>query len=450
MPKKFTREEFIEKAKIKYPDYDYSKVFYKNATTKIIVGCPIHGFFTTSPSKLTSISGYGCQKCGYEKSSELQRKKEIEFINAAKQKFPLFDYSCVNYVNCKTPVTVICKKHGKFVITPDSLINKSKYGCLKCALENNAEKCKLSTEEFIERVKELHPELDFTYVRYTKSADKVTVICKKHGEFRRRANDLLKSNAGCPKCGIEKRIKQRTKGQELFLREAKQKFPQFDYSKVKYKTSGDKVKIICLKHGEFFITPDSLLGKSKHGCPYCANEEISNSLKFTTKEFIEKVKQVHPNYDYSKIIYKDQNSKIIVICPKHGEFTTRAGNLLVGHGCPVCNAPKGELFIRNWLINHFIDFETQKKFEELGNLSYDFFIPSKNLLIEFNGEQHFGIVPFFHKNKRSDKFGVMGLRVQFQNDMEKKKYAQLKGYDLLVIPYWDFDKIQTILSEKLL
>lgn len=66
------------------------------------------------------------------------------------------------------------------------------------------------------------------------------------------------------------------------------------------------------------------------------------------------------------------------------------------------------------------------------------------------GEQHYGIVPFFHRNKRPDKYGLMGLRTQFKNDLDKKNYAKNNGYDLLVIPYWDYDKLEQILSDKIL
>jgi hypothetical protein len=43
--------------------------------------------------------------------------------------------------------------------------------------------------------------------------------------------------------------------------------------------------------------------------------------RLTTESFIEKAKSIHGDkYDYSKIIYKNTNFKVIIICPIHGEF----------------------------------------------------------------------------------------------------------------------------------
>lgn len=57
----------------------------------------------------------------------------------------------------------------------------------------------------------------------------------------------------------------------------------------------------------------------------------------TTEEFIQKAKAVHGDkYDYSKVEYVDNKSKIIIICSEHGEFSQRPNDHLMGAGCPLC------------------------------------------------------------------------------------------------------------------
>ena len=60
---KLTNEEFIKKANIKFKNFfNYSKVNYTNATTPIIITCPIHGDFWQTPQSHLH-STYGCPSC---------------------------------------------------------------------------------------------------------------------------------------------------------------------------------------------------------------------------------------------------------------------------------------------------------------------------------------------------------------------------------------------------
>jgi hypothetical protein len=59
--------------------------------------------------------------------------------------------------------------------------------------------------------------------------------------------------------------------------------------------------------------------------------------KSNTKDFIEKAIKKHGNkYDYSKVEYKSRRDKVLIICPKHGEFWQNASSHLSGCGCPEC------------------------------------------------------------------------------------------------------------------
>ena len=299
---------------------------------------------------------------------------------------------------------------------------------------NEARRSK-TQEEFIEQARQVHPEYDYSKVNYVNATSKVIIICPKHGEFLMRPNHFL-NGSGCPKCGRESASNKTSSNTDEFIEKAKHLHPEYDYTKVNYVNATSKVIISCPKHGEFLMRPSHLLRGSR--CPKCSGNYIP-----TTDEFIERARQLHPEYDYSKVNYVNTYSKVIIICPKHGEFLITPSDFLKGGGCPKCSESKGERIIRNWLEKHNFYYERQCRLPGLKHYPYDFYLPKFNLLIEYNGEQHYKEHPFFHR-KNGDFEG------QLMRDHIKKDYAEKNGYDLLVIPYWEFKNIDKILSEKLL
>ena len=131
MPKKITKEQFIERAKIIHGDkYDYSKTNYVNTDTKVCIICPKHGEFWQTPHD--HLGGHGCAKCGFESGFSKQRKTSEQFIKDAIQIYGSeYDYSKVNYFNAYTKVCIICSKHGEFWQTPHDHLKGRK--CPKCS-----------------------------------------------------------------------------------------------------------------------------------------------------------------------------------------------------------------------------------------------------------------------------------------------------------------------------
>ena len=96
-----------------------------------------------------------------------------------------------------------------------------------------------------------------------------------------------------------------------------------------------------------------------------------------------------------------------------------------------------------WKIIHIlkeakIDFEREKTFKDLrlGLLRYDFFIPDKKILIEFNGRQHYVYTAHFFKSRQE-------FLAQQERDRKKISYALAHGYKMFCIPDWEFDNINT-------
>ena len=111
---------------------------------------------------------------------------------------------------------------------------------------------------------------------------------------------------------------------------------KYDYSKFNYQNAHYKSIIICPEHGEFWQTPHEHIS-GKQGCPKCGIKKCTEIHTSNTQEFIEKAKQIHGDkYDYSKVEYINNHTKICIICPEHGEFWQIPNSHLNGHGCPIC------------------------------------------------------------------------------------------------------------------
>ena len=141
-------------------------------------------------------------------------------------------------------------------------------------------------------------------------------------------------------------------------------------------------------------------------------------------------------------------TKILCRCKICGhEWWVIPSDILRGIGCPECKASKGERAIRLFLETHSIEYIPQHKYDDLfgvggGLLSYDFYLSNYNILIEYQGRQHYEPVDMFG--------GEEQFVIQQEHDKRKREYAKSHNINLLEIPYWDFENIETILESYLL
>lgn len=193
---------------------------------------------------------------------------------------------------------------------------------------------KLTTEEFIKRAKEIHGDkYDYSLVKLDGIYNKIKIICTKHGIFVQIPKSHLKGYK-CYKCGQLKTNKNHTSNNEKFIKKAKEIHGnKYDYSLVEYKTAKTKIKIICQIHGIFEQLPSNHIHKTNTaGCLICGGRK-----KLTTDEFIIKAKEMHGDkYDYSFVEYIKSNSRVKIICKKHGTFTQTPQKHLMDRGCPIC------------------------------------------------------------------------------------------------------------------
>ena len=263
--RKVTTEEFIKKAiEIHGDKYDYSKVKYENAKTKICIICPIHGEFWQTPD--LHLQGHGCNLCnGKIQISKDEFVKRANLIHNNK-----YDYSKTNYINYHTKVCIVCPIHGEFWQEPANHL--SGRGCRLCSRNSY----NYSTDEWVQLAKEINGnKYDYSKVNYTKSDKKVCIICPEHGEFwQKPANHL--NGQGCPHCNeskLEKYVADTLRDNNVAF-ERQKKFEWLGRQSIDFYLPKYKIAIEC--QGIQHFKPTDFGGKGD---------------EFAKKEFLNRIKR---------------------------------------------------------------------------------------------------------------------------------------------------------------
>lgn len=311
---------------------------------------------------------------------------------------------------------------------------------------------KLTTEEWIAKARDIYGDrYDYSKVNYVNSKTKVCIICPEHGEFFQQPCHHTKGHQ-CPKCAhIQGGVKNKEISSSTIVeRIRKLRGDKYDYSKVIYTGRFENISIICKEHGEFITTPANALdSRTVEICPYCCNK----SHIIDIEHFIFKARKVHGDkYDYSKVVYgRNNNDKICIVCPEHGEFWQSPSHHFRGEGCPKCGYSKllniqtssGELEVMGVLSKWNISYKTQVSFpstvNDTGHLYVDFYIEALKTVIEYHGPQHYRPI--------SNRGGEEKFIKQQARDEELRQYCKDNDIKLIEIRY-DED-VWEVLNEKL-
>lgn len=242
---------------------------------------------------------------------------------------------------------------------------------------------------------------------------------------------------GCFKCAAFFRANLRRSSADKFIEQAiKVHGERYDYSKVIYKGTHIKVVILCSIHGAFNMLPKSHVS-SKQGCRTCALDRASIKQTKTRQQFIDAANKIHNfKYNYTQVVYEKSWIKVIILCPKHGEFLQKPNTHLTRSGCPTCKSSRGELAVEAFLQKHGYPYTRQKKFAGCRNpktgrqLPYDFYLPDQNILIEYDGIQH--VRNSFGTDKAKAAEELVNIRYR---DQVKTEFAAANGIKLLRIPH---------------
>ncbi|MFW6243197.1 MAG: hypothetical protein ACOC2W_03465 [bacterium] len=346
-----------------------------------------------------------------------------------------YDYSLVEYKGAHQKVKIICSEHGVFEQRASS--HTSGRGCKKCFNE----KTLLNKTDILKKLKDANVKLfenkyDYSLVTYKGIHQKVKIICPKHGIFEQRLDHHLNGH-GCSSCSNNKK-----KWTNDFIKKSKDVHgDKYDYSLVEYLNNNTKVKIICKEHGIFEQSPSNhFMGK---GCKKCKGLNVSSN-----DDFIKKSKEIHGDkYDYSLSIYINSKTKVKIICPIHGIFEQIPSNHIhkkLKQGCPFCNESKGEKEIKKILDNLNINYIPEYKLYETNKnhpLRADFYLPKYNLVIEFNGVQHY---------KPIKKFGGVDTYLStILRDKRKIKLCNKNNIKIIHIKYNQINEIEMIILNNI-
>ena len=305
--------------------------------------------------------------------------------------------------------------------------------------KNNQRK---TTDQFIAELKNIQPNI-IVVGQYVNNKTNIEMHCKIHNiDFKQIPSKALIGQCGCPICAVIKG-KRYKKTHRQFVQEMKNINHNIEILGY-YNGGNKKIRCKCAQCGtEWSAIPNNLLqGK---GCSICGNKRQGKIKTKTNEQFLSELKEIT-----TTIIplenYRGALEKIRVRCIEcQREWDVSPHSLLRGTGCLCGCMSYGEKMISQYLTNHSISFNYQQTFDSLngvGNqpLSYDFYLPIYNLLIEYQGQ--------FHDGTAFQQTETDYLRQQ-EHDKRKRMYAKNHNIPLLEIWYWDYENIEEILDNIL-
>lgn len=272
--------------------------YYKNLGYIVNFGDLIHIKIEDLYKSCKSLVNVKCDVCG--------KIKKIEYRSYLKnvRNYPVYccDTSCAKIKENQTKREIYGVDYEKKRVSKMKYTNKEKYGNESSSMVFRNQK---DQNTFISQLKKIYVNDDFDYskVEYINNYTDVEIICKKHGIFKKRPNELM-IGYGCKKCNKEKRkekiMKQHLEKSNL-IHENK-----YDYSKTKYEKDSIEVTIDCPIHGEFKQRlSDHSRGK---GCEQCANLNRRLKLLERINKNLEMGYQITPSYNEKACRVFDQIS----------------------------------------------------------------------------------------------------------------------------------------------
>lgn len=396
-----------------------------------------------------------------------------------------------------TTAIFYCKKHKIKFERPCKLLSsnrKRKDGTLtdiKCDDCNKENKIKKSHNVVIDKgtidnlIKDfliINPHLELYEFIYNKTArdSVIRIRCKKHNTVTKINYSTLKYFVKnnriwhCPQCTIDiNKINNRLTAEEA-QEAVNKKFKEtdldlgYDYSRVKdtFTTTENTVTLICPKHGEFQVKYRSLVSSKCIGlCPECEKERARYTIEEATNKVNKALKLKNTNLGadieflgFINGIWEGENTKLILRCNKHDRIwkTTSFSSILKEDliGCPICSSKKRISNKENLCYGEIIKYINEDKIErqhtikmydniinKYRTIQVDFYIKDLNLIIEYDGEQHFEFIPFMFKFSYNNWYSRQILR-----DKCLLNYCKENKINLLRISYKDIPKISRIIK----
>lgn len=185
-------------------------------------------------------------------------------------------------------------------------------------------------------------------------------------------------------------------------------------------------------------------------CPECA--KTREYKKKAGENLIEKINNIliEKNSSFSFFGSIDRNDKSIIfyelICKNCGCSEWEREKYVSSVKCKVCypNDTIGESRVIEYLNFLKLTFKKQKKFPGMKNemeLKCDFFIPKLNLIIEYDGHQHYYPIDYFK--------GFKSFKKTIKCDWIKNRYALKNKISILRIPFYEYENIEKLIDDSI-
>lgn len=289
-------------------------------------------------------------------------------------------------------------------------------------------------------------------------------ICGKSYEAQIKSRHLRGSN--CKDCGKQKQANTLVKNRINKVGSLVDKFPtiaqEWDYNK-NAKTPADYaphsnavchwICNVCENHYEMSIVRRT---SQKQGCPICGKIKSkigrNKTHQNTSKSLYDRFPEIAIEWDFTKNqttpnnVSAYSNKYAHWVCSKCGHHweAVISSRTSQKNGCPRCSSSRGEKRIEQYLNAKGISYIKEYKFTDCKNqrlLPFDFYIPTLNIAIEYDGKQHFEPITYFG--------GYSGLESRKINDNIKTSYCLDNNITLIRIPFTEYSNIENIMRERL-
>ena len=348
-------------------------------------------------------------------------------------------------VNCNTKLAYICLKHQNMGIQYIDWAHFSRgKGCKYCGQENKRNGREKNLEDY--NAKELVESKGLEFVKITRENSKLCIyyICPKHryaGIQKTSLESIRRMTVGCPYCIG------RNKTTESFKKELFNINPNI---RVKGEYIDAKTPIECeclIDHTIWFPIPNRVL--CGYGCPECGRIASNKNSTKSNDMFVCQLNAINPDiiplqeYIQAKI-------PIWVMCKKCGyKWQATPDHLLHSGCCPECSATPNEIKLGNILTDLGYTIERQKKYDDCRDqlpLPFDIYIQELNILVEYDGEQHYMPVNFGGISDEEAEENL--LKVQY-HDAIKNEYCKNHDIPLIRVPYWEKHNIKEFIIMQL-
>lgn len=356
-----------------------------------------------------------------------------------------YELLSTEYNGCSDKLAYVCPKHREKGIQYIDWAHFSRgQGCKHCGYENKKSGSQMNLEDY--NAKELTKSKGMEFVKITREDSVLYIyyICPKHrfaGVQRTPIASMRKKKIGCPYCiGWNKTTE--SFRQELF------NINQNILVRGEYIDAETPIECECLVDGTTWSpTPNSLLCGS--GCPECGRIASNKNSTKTNEQFLLELNDANPDviplqdYIQAKI-------SIWVMCKKCGhQWLATPDHLLHGGRCQECSATPNEKKLGDILKRRGFKIERQKKYDDCRDqlpLPFDIYLLEYNILIEYDGEQHYKPVNF--GGISDDDAHTNFLKTQY-HDSIKTQYCQNNNISLIRVPYWEKNNLETYILLQL-